>query len=278
MSGSIVETATGIGAGSEFPFKLRNSTWSSVALLARVKPSDIIASSEIREEIHKDIWGDMNAEHDAEHLWDFIRGSGIDFSKEFEVVLNDWRKDEFNHYLGLRQICSMVYNIPESKIDKRAHSRAPNFTPMKHLLTDEFQVCVVLAYDELISTLGYREHFNAYKQLGPKAIEQWIRFAARDESYHYRNLVDLIATRHAERIPEVRPFLDRVLEYEFAPEMKYHATFLLDHIDEAASTGFLPNCAQMVCDYFSKTSQRNAAMQGATFDALVEAREEGGGA
>lgn len=225
--------------------------WSSHEVLAGVSEFDITASTELRQKVHHDLWGDMCAEHDADNLWNFLYSQTYCYSVDFQSALNEWLADERNHYAGLRTICSMMYGISEPEIDRQMKARVPDFSRIAHFLTDEFRLCVALAYDELVSSLGYKIFLPDFRQFGPPSFAQWLQRAARDERLHYWNFLDVIKLNHGSA-KQVSAVIAEILDYECQPDMHYGATFLLDHTEETFTPIFLRQCGNQVEDDFRK--------------------------
>jgi hypothetical protein len=227
-------------------FTPRSVQWSSLELLEGIGAEDISANSEQRESVRDELWGDLCAEHDAEYFWTYLNAGDHSFSAAFQSVVSVWRSDERNHYLGLRRICSLVYGLTEEEIDRRMAEREVNFIPMHHLLADEFRICVVAAYDELVSARGYKRFAGEFKAFGRPEFVTLIKRAARDEALHYQNFLDVLRFAHAGRLNEVAGVVDEICAYEARRDLEYSATFILDHFDDTFSRGFLADCGQTV--------------------------------
>ncbi|KDM66227.1 hypothetical protein ACIDI_64c00010 [Acidiphilium sp. JA12-A1] len=211
-----------------------------------------MATPELKEKVRHDLWGDMCAEHDAENLWDHIcNKSGLTYSKEFLAAMHEWRIDEQNHYIGLRQICSYMYEVGQDEIDHQLDQRKPDFGPISHFISDEFKICVVLAYDELVSARGYKMFVEEFKQFGPKEYVTWVLNASRDEALHYQNFLDVAKVVHHGTRAAVDEIMRDIVLYETNPEMTYNATFLMDHTEETFERSFLVDCATTVAANFS---------------------------
>src|SRR5208282_4105110 len=107
-------------------------------------------------------------------------------------------------------------------------TRTQTFSNIAEWLSDEFSVCVLLAYDENVTAQAYRLDFPIYRSFGNPGLLKWIRLVALDEVHHFSNLVALIRRSHRHRLNEVAPMLDRLVERDLSGE-DYSATFVLDH-------------------------------------------------
>lgn len=218
--------------------------WSSEELLRGITSKDVTATNELRAQVKRELWGDMCAENDAENLWHHLYSLNIEFTPEFVLALNEWRTDERNHYVGLRQICSTMYNISEEEIDEEMGKRIGDFSNLNNFLLDEFTICIILAYDELVSARGYNMFFDDFKNFGPSQYAQWVKYAARDEALHFQNFLNVVIINHSERLNEAEGILSKINVYEKIEPYKYNATFLLDHTPETFTREFLLDCGQ----------------------------------
>ena len=87
----------------------------------------------------------------------------------------------------------------------RLHSESPDgeegdFRAVESLFDGEFEVLVLLAYDEAMSTAGYGEGYPLLSLLGPASFGQLLRELKNDEATHYRNAVELLALAHSDRL------------------------------------------------------------------------------
>lgn len=222
----------------------------SVAIIAGLAPQDFKVTDKLLAEIHDTIWGDLYAEHDAENFCKYLQQSGMLFTPEFKEMEKLWRRDEFNHYLGFRQIYSLLYHKSFEEIERELAACEPDFIPLKEFLQDEFSICVVLAYDELATTRSYCQDFDLYKSLGSKPMVDWIKHVTKDEAFHYSNALEIIARRHRHRLPELPMLVKRLIEYDLK-DSKYKSTFVLNHQSRQYFTSdFLSECSDIISKRF----------------------------
>lgn len=218
----------------------------SVALIEEFAPQYLKVTDKLLEEIHDIIWGDLCAEHDAENFCKYLQQSGMSFTLEFKEMEKLWRRDEFNHYLGFRQLYSLLYHKSFEEIERELATCEPDFIPIKEFLQDEFSICVVLAYDELATTRSYCQDFDFYKLLGSRPIVNWIKYVAKEEAFHYGNALEIIARRHRHRLPELPMLVERLIEYDLE-DSKYKSTFVLNHQSRQYFTSnFLCECSDII--------------------------------
>ena len=100
-----------------------------------------------------------------------------------------------------------------------------------HLFGGEFEICCLLAYDELATVRGYHVNLDLYDRLGPE-FGSFVRGVIADEGRHWGAFMELLRTSHRDRLGEAPDVIARIRAAEGTP---YRATFVLDH-DEALYT------------------------------------------
>jgi hypothetical protein len=208
-------------------YESKSRPWNALELLSDIGADDIKISQAEKDEVEPYIWKDLTSEYDAEHFCIMLEESGLAFSDEFISFEKVWRRDEYNHYLGFRRIYSLFYGESEAGITSRLQARVPDFSSLQDYFRDEFKLCLLLAYDEHVTTRAFNEDIPFYKTLGPDAFNQWIRLVKGDEAMHYMNALRVAQTRHQDRLSEAAPIMEHILELDLSGE--YAATFVLDH-------------------------------------------------
>ena len=205
-----------------------------------------------------ELWVSMQAEHDATHLLQFVRGRGLLCSDAMATFLRAWAEDEWNHYTGLRRIYATVTSVAERTIHAQLTTIEPDFSRLLPLLPDEFALCITLTYDELANARNYGKDAARYRLLGDAAVD-FVRRAARDELLHCRNAVACIAHQHHHRLPEAGALIARLVEHDCAPDLRYRATFLFDHAPHPGYNEFGPaffqKCDQMLIARLDKIAK-----------------------
>jgi hypothetical protein len=143
----------------------------------------------------------------------------------------------------------MLYGRPEESIAKELEVQPINFGPILEFMSDEFSICLLVAYDEIVTTKSYSADYDKYRSFGHAAFLQWIKLVTRDEAYHYHNAMEVIRLRHRTRIPEIRTMIEGILEVDLS-QKEYQGTFVLDHTGPDFSSEFLVGCAKLIKDYF----------------------------
>lgn len=216
-----------------------------------------ISASEIAE-LEPMLWNDICSEYDGRHFFTWAANSGISFCPAFKEFERLWIADENNHYQGFRMIYSWLYGQSEQDIEDRLQQRAPDFTSLLPLLTDEFFVCLVFAYDEIATARSYGMDIELYRRMGGGStfLESWIRQVARDEAMHFKNITNIITSQYGHRTAEIPSYIDRLIQHDLS-ETPYTATFVLDHKGHYFTEEFLQKCKAIImrvtCEMASKT-------------------------
>ena len=122
----------------------------------------------------------------------------------------------------------MMYGIPIFEIAKSVRQRVSGFSELARFITDEFRVCVLLAYDEMVTARAYAADFPIYDSLGDDNLSQWIRKVCREEIRHCLAMVELLRLRYPLRLSEIQSSIDELARYD-SRSADYTGTFVLDH-------------------------------------------------
>ncbi len=213
--------------------------WSSSSMLCEVTSADLEAAGDFAKTTELLLF-DMNTEYDAMNLSAYLdeeRAAGrLRLSPEFLAFREAWLADEWNHYEGYRLLYGLCTGKSQKALHEQVVSRPTNFSPVKDYIRDEFSICLVFAYDEFFTARSCVQDFPLFASFKKPELLRWIKLVARDEGYHYRNVVEVIRRRHAHRIPEATDFIDELIEWDLEGGREYSATFVLDH-DESRYTG-----------------------------------------
>ncbi len=209
------------------PFFVRRRTWSSHEVLHHNDFSRVQLSDLQREELKPAFWSFLCSEYDSVNLFTEIQKRKHQFSPDFLAFAQAWRTDEENHAAGFAAIYERFFDVPSEQIARDLPARPVDFERVEEFLADEFQLSLVLAYDEIVTTHAYHRDIPMYASFGPRAYVNWIRFVKRDEALHFNNLLRLIRRNHRHRLGEVRGVLERVLAVDVHGD--YGGTFVLDH-------------------------------------------------
>ena len=210
------------------PFVPMQRSWSVAALFEGLGRDSVTCAPAEARAAEPRLWIDLAAEWDARLLEAFILERDRSLSADFHAFLEAWARDEERHTEGLLRLYSLVTGEDQASVRGRLMERRGDFRPVEPLLEDEFQLLVLLAYDEAMSTAGYREDIPFYQSLGPAAFGRLLRELKNDEAVHYRNAVELLVLAHSDRVEEVPRAVERVVRFDEA-QAEYQATFVLDH-------------------------------------------------
>ena len=230
-------------------FQPKSILWSSHELIGQIQRNDIRLDSNMISEMKDGLWNDLCSEYDAENFCNYLKTSGIKLSSDFKSFEYVWRRDELNHYLGFRQIYSLLYDISEDEITREVKSRTVNFEPLKSMLQDEFKICLLIAYDEIATTKNYASEYEFYTSFGPINFLRWVKNVTRDEAYHFNNCMELIGKNFKNRISEIPKLVDYFIDWDLNGGA-YHGTFVLDHDGPYFTNEVLNACGDTMKNYF----------------------------
>lgn len=208
---------------------VRAGDWDLDALVERMQRARItLPASELRQ-WRPDFLDAAQTEFDAEHLRRYLKETGMPLTPEFRAFERAWRRDEHRHYLGFRRLFARLYpEAGEAGIVATVARGVPDFAPIAELLTDEFHLLAAIAFDEACTAKSYGEQIAFYERLGDPVFAEWIRHVTRDEVNHMLNAIDVLRARHAARLDEMGPLLDRFVAHDLHGP-GYRNTFLFDH-------------------------------------------------
>jgi hypothetical protein len=234
-----------------FPYVPRSTQWDSGSLLGNLVPQDITLSPQQIAENLESLARGMYTEFDSVHLNNYLQGltaQGVNFSADFKAFYQAWQQDEWNHYLGSRKIYALCTAQSEDTIHQAVSTRQANFAPISQFFVDEFNICVVLAYDEIFTTRLYQQEFEFFKTIGHPNFFKWLREVTRDEFFHFSNAITVLRRQHSSRLPEVPELLHKFISWllEYHP---YQGTFVFDHPKDFRTLETLKFCQNMVLKY-----------------------------
>lgn len=204
---------------------------------------------------------DAASEYDARFLLPKILPLATEADNAFCKYLDSWAADETTHYEGFADLYASFAigdeGPTESRIfiDTEMAKRTASFAHIEPFLRDEFSVCVLLAYDELMNAQAYRGDFVLYDRLHSTLVSQWIRRVARDEARHYAGSLSLLKFHHQHRLHEVESLLEMIVETD-NDKVPYEATFVLDRSSDVQNTarGKEEACAEIVLRHLHRAA------------------------
>jgi hypothetical protein len=213
-------------------YESKSRPWNALDLLAPLTPAEFARmTADQRAEEEPMFWESVCSEYDAENMClelERRRDAGEVYSPEFWSFEAVWRRDEMNQYIGFRRLYALIYGRFEADIAAEMAERAADFSAFGEFLTDEFKLCLMLAYDELATTRSYAGDVPFFRSLGHPALATFIERVRGDEAMHYLNALRVAQRRFPERLPEAPAIIQRILDLDLTPG-DYRATFILDH-------------------------------------------------
>jgi hypothetical protein len=229
-------------------FVPRSRPWDTRAHFSSLDRRDVALSDAALAPCLKLIDDAMVTEFDSQNLdnhFSTLAHEGLMFTPEFLAFRAAWRADEWSHYIGYRRLLHLLTSVPEAELHHRTVSRPCDFSPLAPFLEDEFLICMVLAYDEIVTRHACSLARNMYRLFGHQNFLAWINLVGRDEGWHFRNLIQVIRICHRHRTPECAAVPERLLAWD-VERQPYHSTFVLDHDLDLMDEAMLRDCAKIV--------------------------------
>jgi hypothetical protein len=174
---------------------------------------------------------DVFSEGDSLPLYNHLLERQHEFSSAFMTMMDYWLVDEMRHYQALRQVYHLISDLPCDRIDECNRARTHELEPIAFLLENEFTLLVGLMFDEMGSVWSYRRDISEFYQHYGRGFAQVGHWVTQDEGRHFANAATLIKHRHADKIPQIEPLLQRISLME--SQLPYYPqTFFLDHAQE----------------------------------------------
>jgi hypothetical protein len=224
-------------SSESFKFSLRPNgrEWQSHEVLSDIgstlvfndESERVLRESRPRYNLKSLLWHEICSEYDARRLSQCLF-SGIKYlSPEFLAFRKCWLADESNHFDGFSILYSALFGEAIESIVEKIQGRPIDLTRLD-FINDEFSVCVLLAYDELVTAQAFKVEFPIYDSLNSSGVSDWIRLVQSDEIYHGVGAVKVILKNHRHRLMEIPSLLDRIALFDSDQET-YSGAFVLDH-------------------------------------------------
>lgn len=182
----------------------------------------------LRKQYEPILWRSICSEYDSINFYNKVRSLNINYTENFENFLTSWLQDEAMHTAGFKKLYQLVYDIEESQTDRALAERKPNFDSISEFLESEFSICLLLAFDEIVTAHVYEKSISFYSEVEPVKLPQWIKKVKRDEVKHFINVIKVIRSNHQYSIQAAKNILDRIVEVD-TNLSNYEGTFVLDH-------------------------------------------------
>ncbi|MBW4515839.1 MAG: hypothetical protein KME11_11490 [Timaviella obliquedivisa GSE-PSE-MK23-08B] len=174
---------------------------------------------------------DVFSEGDSLSLYEHLLSRSSEFSTEFMIMVEFWLRDELRHYYALRKIYHLVSDLSIAAIDNCNYDRVHEIEPISFLVENEFTILVGLMFDEMGSVCSYRKDITEFYQPYGREFARVGHLVMQDEGRHLSNAVTLIKSRHADKICQIEPLLQKIDLLESSLSY-YPKTFFLDHVQE----------------------------------------------
>lgn len=208
-------------------YEPKRTPWSALDLFMKIDLQKVTISQKMKHELQEFFWYDLCSEYDSVNLYKVLKERKDQYSSDFLNFLEVWYLDERNHTEGFSSLYQLFYGMNREDIWSRLSDRPSDFSELEEFLADEFELCVLFAYDEFASVMTYKKDVF-YNEFGAPEFVEWIKRVRADEALHFGNLVKLIRFRHAHRLPETKEVLRKIANLE-QQRKSYKGTFLFDH-------------------------------------------------
>lgn len=205
-------------------------------------------TSEERQALREVLCWDLTSEYDARFLTEYLHSLELRFSDEFVAQQRLWARDEERHFDGFAAVYEQLFGSTENLLSERR----PDFAPLAHLFGGEFEICCLLAYDELATVRGYHVNLDLYDRLGPE-FGAFVRGVIADEGRHWGTFMELLRSLHRDRLHEAPAVVARLRAAEGTP---YRATFVLDHDEALYTDEIFDDAARVLLRTLASASQR----------------------
>lgn len=199
-----------------------------ISLLSQLTPQSIQLSDEKRTEYKSILWRSICSEYDSINFYNQLIKLDLNYSSPFVSFLDRWLKDESMHTAGFKKIFQVVYETDEDEMDYELAETKCDFSAISEFLNDELSICLLLAFDEIVTTHVYERSVPFYSSVEPCFIPKWIKKIKSDEAKHFIGITKVIKSSHQYTLNGAKKILDRIVAVD-ASLSSYTGTFVLDH-------------------------------------------------
>jgi hypothetical protein len=203
---------------------LKKRNWSSRLIFDEIANSGWINPG-IDHSFKEFFMADLVSEYDSINLYNFLYSRRKDFSPYFVQYLDFWYADERNHADGFFELNRLVFGTSEVSLLKKLQGRTADFAGLDSILSSEFNLLLMFAYDEYVSVKTYKKD-KFYDDFGHPGFKDWIKNLIADEAIHFGNAVKILKTYYADKLHEAENVLQMISGFEGGT---YKNTFLFDH-------------------------------------------------
>jgi hypothetical protein len=174
-------------------------------------------------------WRSICSEHDARHFYRHLISVGLDLPWNFQDFLAGWLADEVNHARGFKIVYRSLYGTSFEQIEEELQRRSIDFGSIEEFFEDLFSVCLLFAYDELVTTRVYQLSVPFYDEWHTEIGSEWIRRLVYDEAQHFKAVMKVIFEHCRGEFGRAEKTLSRIIEVDLSQD-QYRGTFVLDHV------------------------------------------------
>ncbi|WP_256574749.1 hypothetical protein [Pseudomonas sp. B15(2017)] len=203
---------------------LKKRNWSSRAIFEDISSSGWVNPG-IDASFREFFMADLVSEYDSINLYNFLYPKRREFSPYFVQYLDFWYADERNHADGFFELNRLVFGTGEAELVNALKHRVGDFSGLEDILSSEFNLLLLFAYDEYVSVKTYKKD-TFYQNFGHSGFNSWIKNLIADEAIHFGNAVKILKTFHADRLNQAEDVLNAIAGFEGEA---YKNTFLFDH-------------------------------------------------
>jgi rubrerythrin len=198
--------------------------WSARALFTNIAESDW-QNPGIELKYQNFLMADLFSEYDAVNLYHYLHPRRGKFSSYFVQYLDLWFADERNHADGFFELNRLLFGPSEEQLIDQLKTRTANFDSLEKILSDEFSLLLMFAYDEYVSVKTYKKD-TFYSGFGHPLFNTWIKNLIADEAIHFGNAIKILKNSYPAQLSMAENTLQCIAELE---NSAYQNTFLFDH-------------------------------------------------
>jgi hypothetical protein len=168
---------------------------------------------------------DLYAEYDSVNLYHHLHPHRGKFSAYFVQYIDLWFADERNHADGFFELNRLLFDLSEETLINQLKIRDGNFEKLEEVLSNEFNLLLLFAYDEYVSVKTYKKD-TFYSEFGHPFFNKWIKNLIADEAVHFGNAIKILKNNHKQHLNKAEGILHSIVKLE---TNSYQNTFLFDH-------------------------------------------------
>ena len=203
---------------------LKKRNWSSKAIFFEIASSGWVNPG-IDCSFKDFFMADLASEYDSVNLYNFLHPYRRYLSPYVIQYLDFWYADERNHSDGFFELNRLIFDVPEVSLLENLKGRMADFTGLSKILSSEFNLLLMFAYDEYVSVKTYKKDIF-YNEFGHAGFITWIKNLIADEAIHFGNSIKTLKTQYSKKLHLAESVLHEIAEFEGG---EYKNTFLFDH-------------------------------------------------